>query len=167
MSGLTLVPHAPRMLTKLTDFYGIMACTICILPKKLTGKVNRSGYLLFAMVDDDDARFVDVRLHHEPPEELQWVRQDLLDVVSANWPEVIDAHVLHGVTGDTITDTEKKELRRKSVNYAPKLAEAAVMPLGGGMTSDGSSPAMHCGGHLSYCMRLETTKHTFRANRLS
>ena len=103
-----------------------------------SGFVERSDYLLYAMVNDEDALFVDVRLHSDP-EDLQWVRQDLLIIVSTNWPEVIDAHVLHGLTGDTITDREKKELRRKNANYAPKLAEAAVMPLGGGMTSDGSS----------------------------
>ena len=109
------------------------------LSRKLekSGFVERSDYLLFAIVADTEVFFVDVR-RHEDPEKLGWVRQDLLKIVFVNWPELTDALVLHGVSGDTLTDKEKKELRRKNINHVPNIGTQPVAPLGGG---DGTLPA--------------------------
>ena len=79
------------------------------------GFVERADWLLFAIVTDQDVFFVDVR-PHEDSEHLQWVRQDLLDIVHSNWPELTASRVLDGVTGETVTDIEKRELRRKNLN---------------------------------------------------
>ena len=98
----------------------------------------RSDYLLFAIVAGDDAFFVDVRKHRDP-DDLQWVRQDLLKIVHTNWPEITDARVLRGVHGSTLTDEQKKELRRKNVLSVADLGEVAIAPLGWGTMLDGSS----------------------------
>ena len=106
--------------------------------RKAPAFVQRSDYLLFAIVTQDRVYFVDVRRHHDP-EQLLWVRQDLLDIVCSNWPELIKPHVLRGVQGTVVTDEEKRELRRKNVNHAPELGGQAVAPLGWGTTMAGSS----------------------------
>ena len=103
-----------------------------------SGFIRRSDYLLFAVVADNDAFFVDVRKHRDP-QDLQWVKQDLLKIVHAHWPEITNDHVLHGVAGSTLTDEQKKELRRKNINTVVDLEENAIAPPGWGTTVDGSS----------------------------
>ena len=112
------------------------------LSKKVeaSGFVKRSDYLLFAIITQENAYFVDVRPHRNP-EQLQWVRQDLLRIVHSNWPELIEPNVLRGVKGDVLTDEQKKELRRKNSNHVAELGGNAVAPLGGGTMGDGSSLA--------------------------
>ena len=81
---------------------------------------------------------MDVRKHRDP-QNLQWVRQDLLWIVSSNWPEVANRYILRGVTGSTMSDEEKRNLRKKNINSAPQLEGHAVAPIGGGTTIDGRS----------------------------
>ena len=103
-----------------------------------SGFVERSDYLLFAIVTEEHTYFVDIRKHQDP-ENLLWVRQDLLKIVHSNWPDLTGSSVLQGVQGDMITDIEKKELRRKNINHFPELEGHAIMPLGGGMNLAGNS----------------------------
>ena len=102
------------------------------------GFVKRSDWLLFAIVADQDVFFVDVR-PHEDKENLQWVRQNLLDIVHNNWPELTESRLLHGFTGSKVTDAEKWELRRKNVNLAHEVGGRAIAPLGFGTAGDGHS----------------------------
>ena len=100
--------------------------------------VERSDYLLYAIITQESAYVVDIGLHKES---LRWVRQDLLRIVHLNWPELIKPYVLRGQTGDVLTDKEKMNLRKKNVNHVTELGGKAVSPIGGGMASDGSSSA--------------------------
>ena len=102
------------------------------------GFVKRSDRLLFALVAPLDAYFVDVR-PHPPKDGVEWVSQELLHIVHSNWPQLIEANVLHGVCGTQLTDGEIHQLRRKSMNYAIEIDGKAIAPLGGGMAGDGSS----------------------------
>lgn len=106
-----------------------------------SGFVKRSDYLLFAVVTQEDAYFVDVRRHPDPndPNDVGWVEQDLLKIVHSNWPNLIGSNILRGVKGDVLTDKEKKELRRKNVNHIAAIDGNAIAPLGGGTAFDGSS----------------------------
>ncbi len=108
--------------------------------------VQRSDYLLFAIIADEDVLFVDVRKHRDP-EDLLWVRQDLLSIVHSNWPELTFARVLHGVGGSMVTDGEKRELRRKNANLITDVEGHAIAPLGMGTMSDGSSTLCRVWGH--------------------
>ena len=103
-----------------------------------SGFVERSDYLLFAVLTDEDAYFVDVG-PHPTPKNLGWVRQELLRIVRANWPELIKPWILHGTKGDVFTDRERARLRDKRANVATDLDGHAVAPLGGGLTAAGSS----------------------------
>ena len=102
------------------------------------GFIERSDYLLYAIITQESAYFVDIGLHKES---LIWVRQDRLRIVHSNWPELIEPYVLRGQTGDILTDEEKWNLREKNVNHVTELGGKAVFSIGGGITSDGSSLA--------------------------
>lgn len=106
--------------------------------KSGSGFARRSDYLLFALVADEDAFLVDVR-NHRDPEDLLWVRQDLLKIVHRNWPEITSSRILHGIRGQTLTDEQKKELRRKNANTVADLGDYAIAPLGWGTMATGSS----------------------------
>ena len=99
---------------------------------------KRSDYLLFAVLTKGEAYFVDAR-RHPKCKDLGWMRQELLKIVQSNWPELMGPWTLRGVTGDVLTDQERAELRRKNVNVITELDGHAVAPLGGGMTTAGSS----------------------------
>ena len=103
-----------------------------------SGFVKRSDYLLFAIVAQENAYFVDVRLHPRPVD-LGWVRQDLLKIVHSNWPELIEHKILRGMKGTILTNKEKYELRRKNCNHVAQLGDNAIAPIGGGTMADGSS----------------------------
>ena len=103
-----------------------------------SGFVSRSDYLLFAIITQDHAYFVDVRPHRDP-QNRGWVRQDLLKIVHSNWIELIEANILRGVQGTVLTDEQKQELRRKNVNHIHNVGGDAVAPLAGGTMADGSS----------------------------
>ena len=100
--------------------------------------VERSDYLLFAIIADDAAYFVDIRKHHDP-QGLGWVRQDLVRIVHSNWPALVESHELHGVTGDRLTDEKKRLLRKRNLNHVSEFAGKAIGPIGWGVMADGSS----------------------------
>ena len=107
------------------------------------GRVERSGYLLFAIVSEDAAYLVDIVKHNDPQgdtKNLKWVRHRLLEIVAANFPELLDPVIFRNVTPfERITDEQKKELRRKNALVIVDVGGKTIGPLGGGMTSDGHS----------------------------
>ena len=72
-------------------------------------------------------------------DKLLWVRQDLLRIVHSNWPELTTSRSVHGVSGDIVTDAQKRELRKKNVNLIAEVGGHAIAPLGMGTMADGSS----------------------------
>ena len=92
--------------------------------------LKRSDYLLFAIVTQENAYFVDVRMHPKP-RDIEWARQDLLKIVHSNWRELIEGKVLRGVKGTILTNEEKHELRRKNCNHVAQLGDNAIAPIGG------------------------------------
>ena len=104
-----------------------------------SGFVERSDYLLFAIVTREAAYFVDVRPHLDP-QGLQWVRQDLLTIVHSNWPELVEPHLLTGILpGTPITDEDRIEYRRSNITPVMHFGDAIALPLCGGVVMDGSS----------------------------
>ena len=104
-----------------------------------SGFVERSDYLLFVIVTDETAYFVDVRPHRDP-KGLVWVRQNLLKIMQSNWPELIEPNVLKGILpGTPVSDEERKALRKSNMVCGMEMDGAVAVPLGGGTTMDGSS----------------------------
>ena len=106
-----------------------------------SGFVKRADYLLFAVVTQEDAYFVDVRRHPDPndPDDVGWVEQDLVKIVYSNWPQLIESNIVRGVKGDVLADKEKKALRNSNINHIAAIDGKAIGPLGGGTSFDGSS----------------------------
>ena len=103
-----------------------------------SGFVKRSDYLLFVVLTEEDAYFVDLR-RHPTANDFGWSRLELLEIVHSNWPELTEPRKLRGVTGDVWTDQERAALRKKNANLVTDLDGHAVAPLGGGLTAAGSS----------------------------
>jgi len=104
-----------------------------------SGFVRRSDFLLFAVLTDEDAYFVDLKRHPPTANDVGWSQQELLQTVQANWPELTEPRKLCGVKGDAWTDQERAALRTKNANVVTDLDGHAVGPLGGGLTAAGSS----------------------------
>lgn len=103
-----------------------------------SGFARRSDYLLFALVSNEDAFLVDVRKHRDH-DGLQWVRQDLLAIVHENWPEITSSYVMPGIKETSLTNEQRKELRRKNTNVVTTVEEVAVGLIGFGTMADGRS----------------------------
>ena len=103
--------------------------------------VTRSDMLLFALVRDSDAFFIDVVPHPDErtTTDFGWVRQDLLTIINSNWPELLESHIAKGTSGDILTDAQKKELRQRHINVIHQVGNKAIFPIGGGVTSAGTN----------------------------
>lgn len=143
ITGGQVIPHLSKRVEKTASSdgllwdYGMHHFHLCRNIDK-SGFVKRSAYLLFAIVTDTKVFFVDIRMHTDP-EKLQWVRQSLIGIVYENWPALTNSRVLHGVSGNTLTDKEIRVLREKNVNHFLNLDGQAIAPLGWGTNSAGGS----------------------------
>ena len=109
------------------------------------GKNGRSAgaseLLLFAIVKESDAYFIDIAPHPNEKllEDYGWVRQELLTTVNSNWPGLYEHNIVHGMSGTLLTDAQKKELRRKNINVAHQVGDKVIFRMGGGLTSAGTN----------------------------
>ena len=113
--------------------------------------VKRSDWLLLAYVQPDDAYFVDVIAHPDSndTDDCGWSDEGYLHIIDANWPQLLEPHVLRGENGDSLSDVERKELRRKNVNVVTLIGDKAIAPPGGGMTASGATAT-----HVLMAMKL-------------
>jgi hypothetical protein len=109
----------------------------------------RTGPLMFAIVTETDAHFVDIHRHGS----AAWTRQEMLKIVDANWPHLLDRFRGNNVVNASFspTDLELKDLRDANVNTSLRIGTATVAAMGGGLATDGT-PAINV-------MRLNTTMH--------
>ena len=103
--------------------------------------VKRSDMLLFALVEESDAFFIDVVPHPDDRTAVDfgWTRQDLLTTINSNWPQLLEPHIAGGISGDILTDAQKKVLRQKNINVVHQVGDEAIFPMGGGVTSAGTN----------------------------
>jgi hypothetical protein len=100
--------------------------------------VERTGPLLFAMVEGQNAYFIDVQKHGA------WAKEELLRIVKNNWPHLLADHRLEGVVGlepgiQDIGEAERKAARRAGVNVLLELDDEYFHSPGGGITCAGTS----------------------------
>lgn len=103
---------------------------------KQSGKVSRTGPLLYALVKDDHFYMIDVMSHKD------FSTQRLLDIIYSNWPDVIEGHEIKGALGlDYVcNDEESARLRKHGISTLTMRSEGAVhLPVGGGITTSKSS----------------------------
>lgn len=105
------------------------------------GFITRTGPLLFARIEANDAYFIDVRAHGG------WTSQDLLRAVHANWAPTIERfrlrgfeHLVYAPGKGPPTDAQIKDLRRAGAFVTHELAPGQIyMSIGGGYATDGTS----------------------------
>ena len=100
------------------------------------GYISRTNELLFAVVDATSVYEIGIYAHGD------WYELDILDIIDRNWPELLNAVTLQGVS-DVKCPTTREEvqiLREGNVNSIMKLASGRIIaPPGGGMATDGTS----------------------------
>jgi hypothetical protein len=101
--------------------------------------MKRSNNLLFVMIRQQEVYFIDVRPHDE-----QWVfaQKALLQIVHDEWPHILERFKLKGIVGleREIDDPGKIAMMRKSgMNALHRIGNDYYAPMGGGITTAGTS----------------------------
>lgn len=91
-----------------------------------TAFVERTGPVLLAHFTDDASYLIDV-VEHE-----HWSDQRYLQILKANWPELLVDVRLAGKVASTFTDADVDSLRRIGINSMLDVGGDAYAPVGGG-----------------------------------
>ena len=98
------------------------------------GFVKQRDELLYAIMEDNDVYFIDVKEHNH------WSDKDLLEPVLANWPHLLKPYQ---ISGTPVTDFNSKDigqLREANVNLVLTLSDGhGYMGRGMGVTTAGTS----------------------------
>ena len=109
--------------------------------KKNDGFMKRSGLLLYALFNDDNAYFIRTIPHSG--EKNMWTKQECLGIVYENWPNLLSICKMVGVSEDSISDKDKTNLRKNHCNSFITLKDGTVIaPPNLGIMTDGSSLKM-------------------------
>ncbi len=100
--------------------------------------MQRTGPLLFAMVEGEDAYFIDVEEHGA------WAKEELLRIVKNNWPQLLEDYRLDtfdtlACSIDDLDKTQRQQMRRNGINVFLEIDSEHYAPPGGGLTSAGTS----------------------------
>ncbi|MCW0131858.1 hypothetical protein [Burkholderia pseudomallei] len=95
----------------------------------------RGDFLLFAMFGLDVALFVDIHPHAGDP--LLFAREDLIRVVTRNWPAIMEPFELKGmlVRERPVSDDDRKVLRKSGLDAPLVIDGKAYFSPGRGVTS--------------------------------
>lgn len=104
---------------------------------------KRADQLLFVMLSDDHAYFIDIMPHEnykKRPNEVTWTNSRLIQIVHSNWPDLLTFYKINGVDKDTITDQERRTLRQLNCNSTITTSDGTTYwGIGEGLTSTGHS----------------------------
>lgn len=100
------------------------------------GYVERSDYLLFFMLDEDNVYFIDVS-KHKLPDRTEFSQQNLLLIVKRNWPYLIEKYKLNSefTIEKSYTDKEISEIRKKGAMVLTEIDGDYYGLIGGGITT--------------------------------
>ena len=101
-----------------------------------SGYIKRTKELLFAVVDSTSVYEISVYDHG------QWYELDILDIIDAHWPHLLDEVTIHGMgaTNSPTTREEVKALRDAHViSHLLLKSGRLIAPLGGGTMINGTS----------------------------
>jgi hypothetical protein len=94
--------------------------------------IERTGPLVYALVDDDTFYAINVYGHNDFEE------SDILETLHRNWPERIARYRGNSVTGGVWTKSLRRTLRNKNTNVSVTVADGTVyMAIGGGVIASG------------------------------
>ena len=101
-----------------------------------SGFVTRTGPLLFAHFDSENAYMINVMEHGD------WSRQKIIEIIHSNWPEAFAKYRLPGVLGlsTKFSDEDVRKLRKAGITVLTEPEQGAVYaPIGGGYALSGDS----------------------------
>jgi hypothetical protein len=116
---------------------------------KQSGKVSRTGPLLYALVKDDHFYMIDVMSHKD------FSKQRLIEIIYSNWPDVIEGYEVEGALGlDYVcNDEDVRRLRDNGISTLTMRSDGAVhLPVGGGITTSGTS--VEVARQSTRCMKI-------------
>jgi hypothetical protein len=105
---------------------------------KSKGFINRTGPVLVAYVTDKTAYLIGIYEHGENASLDLWTDQFTIEIIHNEWPEVLSAFKIHGISPspEPITTEQRKVLRSKSCNSFIEMPDGVIYaPMGGGVTS--------------------------------
>ena len=117
--------------------------------------VERTGPVLFAKVDDNNAYFIQIYRHGKNVTEQPWNKQEMIRILYENWPWCIEQYHMPDVLKMTkkVSDRMHEQLRKNGMLTFVEVKEGAVYaPMGGGYASSGHSEEI-----VLLCDRIHNT----------
>lgn len=99
------------------------------------GYMNRTGALLFAMVDEENVYFINVYDHN-----AQWSNTDILNLVNKNWPELTEEWKIQAKPEVQVSNDDVAMLRKANINTIIELDDgSSLVSPGMGLMANGRS----------------------------
>ncbi|NFI03471.1 hypothetical protein FC959_03475 [Clostridium botulinum] len=125
---------------------------------------NRSEYLLFVKVINNEVYFIDILNHNE---KNLFAKQELLETMDRNWHFILDGYMLTEVESiSKLTDNEIDKTRRNGCLLAYKINGKVYTCIGGGLTSAGTN-IMHTNYADKILDDMNFIEEYFRDNYMS
>lgn len=123
-----------------------------------TGRIERTGPVLFAKIDNENVYCINIYSHGKNVQQ-PWAKQNLLKIIHNNWPQTIakwklpDGIELYPESIAPPTDTQYASLRKNGISTAIFVDKGiAYISPGGGYMSTGHSQEI-----VRYCQRVHNT----------
>ena len=124
----------------LLDHWGIHHFHLGIGLKDDGRFINDTEHIVLCRIDDAQAFFITVAPHGGHIPDPPWYKQELVEIIHANWPDSIKTMRLHSGNGDSLDHSQVRRIRAKKGNFAPRMQDGTVyMPLGYGTVVNGSN----------------------------
>ncbi|MEX0997803.1 MAG: hypothetical protein WDZ45_12195 [Flavobacteriaceae bacterium] len=143
INGENLRPHQSRSFKRLNSKDGMLfdwGIYHLHLGTKIErdGFINRTGPLLYLLIDDNFAYLIDIQDHGK------WSKQEFLKIIDENWPEIIELNKIqsNNIVGleKNFNDQEIADLRKANINVLVEISPGnIVINPGGGIAASGDS----------------------------
>ena len=101
---------------------------------------DRSGPVLFARIESNKVFFIDIREHGSSGEPDVFAKQELLDIMDRNWPDIAKPYILKGFgLPNALSDNQIKKMRSSGINVIVAINGKPLASMGGGITTAGTN----------------------------
>jgi len=159
-NGGSLLPHLSKLIKDITyndpmlNGWGVYHLHLGTTLDS-DGFIKRTGPLLYARFDNDNAYLINVYEHGA------WTKQEIIKIIHRNWPKSIESFLLKGVieSEHKFNDNDLKDLRNSHINTFIEVENGVIYaPLGWGSSLSGVSTqaVLQCNHYARYFKKLET-----------
>lgn len=126
------------------------------LDPKNPNYVTRTGFLVFALVDDNTFCAINVFPHR-----THWEEVGIIETLHRNWPDMIIKYRVKGVTPATLDKNQRRALRKHNANVLVGTKDGTVyMPIGGGVVASGAKTECVMFAD-KWCIEIENLQASF------